>query len=214
MSESRVEILDRTVVFDGHFQMLRYRIRHWQFRGGMGPELVRELFARGHAAAVLPYDPVRDEVVLIEQFRVGALEAGREPWLLEPVAGILEPGETSAEVARREAVEEAGLTILDLVPVCNCFMSPGGSSEIVQCYIGRAETAAAGGVFGLDDEGEDIKVHVVPFDQALAWLDEGRLTVASTLLVMQWLARHRDSLRTHWRAAARRLKPGSAAANP
>jgi ADP-ribose diphosphatase len=198
MPEPAVEVLDRSVVFHGHFQMLRYRVRHWQFRGGMGPELVRELFARGHAAAVLPYDPVRDEVVLVEQFRVGALEAGHSPWLLEPVAGILEPGETAAEVARREAVEEAGLALLDLVPVCSCFMSPGGSSETVQCYIGRAETAAAGGVFGLDGEGEDIKVHVLPFAQALSRLDAGGFNVASTVLVMQWLARHHDSLRARW----------------
>lgn len=198
MAEKHVDILERTTVHDGHFQMVRYRLRHWQFGGGMGPELVRELFVRGHAAAVLPYDPIRDEVVLIEQFRVGALAAGHDPWLLEPVAGILEAGETADEVARREAIEEAGLPVLDLAPVCNCFMSPGGTSEIVQCYIGRVATAGAGGVFGLDDEGEDIKVHVVPFEQALAWLDQGRLQVASTLLTMQWLARHRDRLRSRW----------------
>ena len=198
MPESRVEILDRAVVFDGHFRMLRYRFRHWQFAGGMGPELVRELFARGHAAAVLPYDPVRDEVVLIEQFRIGAFEAGHDPWLLEPVAGIIEAGETAEQVAKREAVEEAGVEVLDLAPVCSCFMSPGGSSEVVQCYVGRVGTTAAGGVFGLVEEGEDIKVHVLPFEEALGRLDHGRLNVASTLLVMQWLARHRDGLRARW----------------
>jgi ADP-ribose pyrophosphatase len=200
MSHSGVEVLERSVVFRGHFQMLRYRVRHQLFRGGMGPELVRELFARGHAAAVLPFDPVRDEVVLVEQFRVGALEAGHHPWLLEPVAGILEPEEAAADVARREAVEEADLKVLDLAPVCNCFMSPGGSSETVQCYIGRTDTAGAGGVFGLDGEGEDIKVHVLPFAQALARLDDGLFNVASTVLVMQWLARNHDDLRDRWTA--------------
>jgi ADP-ribose pyrophosphatase len=201
MPDSRVEILDRTVAFDGHFRMLRYRLRHWQFAGGMGPDLVRELFTRGHAAAVLPYDPVRDEVVLIEQFRLGAFEAGHDSWLLEPVAGIIEAGETADQVARREAVEEAGLAILDLAPVCRCFMSPGGTSEVLQCYVGRADTAGAGGVFGVAAEGEDIKVHVLPFAKALAWLDQGRLNVASTLLVMQWLARHQERLRARWLAA-------------
>jgi ADP-ribose pyrophosphatase len=201
MSDARIEILDRTVVFDGYFQMVRYRLRHWQFAGGLGPELVREVFVRGHAAAVLPYDPVRDEVVLVEQFRTGALEADCDPWLLEPVAGIIEQGESAHEVARREALEEAGLEVLDLAPVCSCFMTPGGSSEIVHVFVGRVDATGAGGVFGLPDEGEDIKVHVLPFAKALGWLDEGRLRVATTLLAMQWLARHHEALRARWRQA-------------
>jgi ADP-ribose pyrophosphatase len=196
--DPRIEILDRTVVFDGHFQMVRYRLRHWQFAGGFGPELVREVFARGHAAAVLPYDPVRDEVALVEQFRVGALETTCDPWLLEPVAGIIEGNESPEQLARREALEEAGVEILDLAAVCSCFMSPGGSSEIVHVFIGRIDARDAGGVFGLPDEGEDIKVHVLPFAKLQAWLDEGRLRVASTLLAAQWLARHHAALRAHW----------------
>ena len=191
------------MVFEGHFRMVRYRLRHWQFAGGLGPELVREVFERGHAAAVLPYDPVRDEVVLIEQFRAGAVEAGCDPWLLETVAGIVEEGESADGVARREALEEAGLEILDLTPVCSCFMSPGGSSEIVHVYVGRADTAGAGGIFGLAGEGEDIKVHVLPFARAVGLLDEGRLRVAHTVLAMQWLARHHEALRARWRGRLR-----------
>lgn len=202
-SDSRIDVLDREVVYHGHFQMMRYRFRHWQFAGGMGPEVVRELFVRGHAASVMPYDPVRDEVVLIEQFRTGAYAAGHDPWLLEPVAGIIETGETPDQVARREAIEEAGLTLLDLAPICSCFVSPGGSSEFVACYVGRVDTSSAGGLFGLAEEGEDIKVHVLSFDEALARLDRGELNVVTTILSMQWLARHRDSLRDSWRAAAR-----------
>jgi len=203
MPEPRVEILDRTVVFDGYFRMVRYRLRHWQFAGGFGPELVREVFVRGHAAAVLPYDPVRDEVVLIEQFRAGALETPCDPWLLETVAGIIEDGERAEEVARREALEEAGLEVLDLAEVCSCFMSPGGSSEIVHVFVGRVDAAGAGGIFGLKGEGEDIKVHVLPFAQALALLDDGSLRVAHTLLAMQWLARHHEALRARWNEPAR-----------
>jgi ADP-ribose pyrophosphatase len=202
MPDPRVEILDRTVVFDGHFQMVRYRLRHWQFAGGFGPELRREVFLRGHAAAVLPYDPVRDEVALVEQFRVGALETPCDPWLLEPVAGIIEGDESAHEVARREALEEAGVAILDLAPVCSCFMSPGGSSEIVHVFIGRIDARGAGGIFGLKGEGEDIKVHLLPFARVQAWLDEGRLRVASTLLAAQWLARHHPALRARWCKAA------------
>jgi ADP-ribose pyrophosphatase len=207
MPDPRVEILDRTVVFDGHFKMVRYRLRHWQFAGGFGPELVREVFVRGHAAAVLPYDPVRDEVVLIEQFRAGALETPCDPWLLETVAGIIEDGESAEEVARREAQEEAGLEVLDLAAVCSCFMSPGGSSEIVHVSVGQVDAAGAGGIFGLKGEGEDIKVHVLPFAQALAMLDEGRLRVAHTLLAIQWLARHHEALRARWLARPGPLDP-------
>ena len=202
MSDPRVELLDRTVAFAGHFQIVRYRVRHGQFAGGMGPVLVREVFARGHAAAVLPYDPVRDEVVLVEQFRIGALETSYDPWLLEPVAGIIEDGESALEVAHRETIEEAGLMLLDLAPVCACFMSPGGSSEIVHVFVGRVETAGAGGVFGLPDEGEDIRTHVIPFEQARAWLDDGRLHVATTILALQWLALHHDALQARWAGAA------------
>jgi ADP-ribose pyrophosphatase len=202
MSDPRVELLDRTVAFAGHFQIVRYKVRHGQFAGGMGPVLVREVFARGHAAAVLPYDPVRDEVVLVEQFRIGALETSYDPWLLEPVAGIIEDGESALDVAHRETIEEAGLMLLDLAPVCACFMSPGGSSEIVHVFVGRVETAGAGGVFGLPDEGEDIRTHVVSFEQARAWLDDGRLHVATTILALQWLALHHDALQARWAGAA------------
>jgi ADP-ribose pyrophosphatase len=202
MPDPKVEILDRTVVFEGYFQMVRYRLRHWQFAGGFGPELVREVFVRGHAAAVLPYDPVRDEVVLVEQFRAGALETPCDPWLLEPVAGIIEDGEGADEVAAprgarggraRDPGPRRGLLL---------FMSPGGSSEIVHSFIGRVDATAAGGIFGLPGEGEDIKVHVLSYAKALGWLDGGCLRVASTLLAMQWLARHHEALRARWRQAA------------
>jgi nudix-type nucleoside diphosphatase (YffH/AdpP family) len=124
MTDPRVLVLEQTVAFDGFFKVIRYRLRHRQFAGGMGAELVREVLERGHAVVVLPFDPMRDQVVLIEQFRIGALGVVADPWLVEPVAGIIEPGETAPEVARREALEEAGLELMDLVPACSYFASP------------------------------------------------------------------------------------------
>jgi ADP-ribose pyrophosphatase len=165
----------------------------------MGRELSREVLERGHAVAVLPFDPVREEVVLIEQFRIGALGAVADPWLLEPVAGIIEPGEEVHEVARREAAEEAGLELLDLVPACAYFASPGGSSETCRVFIGRVDAAAAGGIFGRSDEGEDIKAHVVPLDEALAWLADDRVHAVTTIVALQWLALHRAKLVQRWR---------------
>jgi len=202
MTDSRVVVLEQAVAFAGFFKIVRYRLRHEQFAGGMGPELVREVLERGHAVAVLPFDPVRDQVVLIEQFRTGALGVVADPWLLEPVAGIIEPGERAPDVARREAAEEAGLELLELVPACTYFASPGGSTETCQVFIGRVDARNAGGIFGLPDEGEDIKAHVVALDQALAFLAENRIHAVSTIVALQWLALHRAELAERWGSAA------------
>ncbi|MGH6898451.1 MAG: NUDIX domain-containing protein [Geminicoccaceae bacterium] len=202
MTDPRVVVLEQTVAFAGFFKVMRYRLRHQQFAGGMGAELVREVLERGHAVVVLPFDPQRDQVVLIEQFRIGALGVVADPWLVEPVAGIIEPGERAPEVARREALEEAGLELLDLVPACSYFASPGGSTETCQVFIGRVDAASAGGIFGLAHEGEDIKVRVVPLEEALAWLGDGRIHAAPTVVALQWLALHRAELAKRWGGAA------------
>jgi ADP-ribose pyrophosphatase len=202
MPDPRVVVLEQTIAFDGFFKVIRYRLCHEQFAGGMGAELVREVLERGHAVVVLPFDPKRDQVVLIEQFRIGALGIVADPWLVEPVAGIIEPGERAPEVARREALEEAGLELLDLVPACAYFASPGGSTETCQVFIGRVDAAGAGGIFGLADEGEDIKVHVVPLEEALAWLGDGRIHAAPTIVALQWLALHRAEISERWGPAA------------
>jgi len=180
-ADRRVEVIERTVVFRGFFKLVRYRLRHSLFGGGMSPVLERELFDRGHAAVVLPYDPVREEVVLVEQFR---------------------PGEAAEEVARREAQEEAGLELLDLVPIGSYFPSPGASSEICAAYVARIDSRGAGGLFGLAGHGEDVKAHVVPLATALAWLEDGTLRAASALITLQWLALHRSALRARWELAA------------
>jgi ADP-ribose pyrophosphatase len=205
--DPRVELLERRIVYDGYFRIVRHRLRHELFAGGIGKELVREVFERGHAVAVLPYDPARDQVVLVEQFRIGALEVLSDPWLLEPVAGIIDEGETPVEVARREAIEEAGLELSDLIPACTYFVSPGGTSETCQVLIGRVEAPAAGGLHGLPDEGEDIRVHVVPLREALDGIDRGRVSVASTVVALQWLALHRDEVRARWAGAATLRSP-------
>ena len=194
-----VVVLEQTIAYDGHFKISRYRLRHRLFAGGMSRELMREVFERGHAVAVLPFDPERNQVVLIEQFRIGAFGVVDHPWLLEPVAGIIESGESAPEVARREAAEEAGLEFLDLVPACTYFASPGGSTETCQVCIGRIDVAGVGGIHGLADEGEDIKVHVMALDAALAGLRDGRIHAASTVVALQWLALHRAKLAERWR---------------
>jgi ADP-ribose pyrophosphatase len=199
MTGPRVEILEREVVFAGFFKLLRYRLRHRLFAGGMSRELVRESHERGDAAVVLPYDPVRGEVVLVEQFRIGAVERAGDPWLLEPVAGIVEPGEEPSDVAHREAREEAGLDLEDLIPIGVYYPSPGASSERCFAFVAKVDAQGAGGLFGLAEHGEDVKAHIVPLATALAWLEAGRIRVASTLITLQWLALHRAELDARWR---------------
>jgi ADP-ribose pyrophosphatase len=193
------ELLEREIVYQGFFRLARYRLRHALFEGGWSAPLTREIFERGHAAAVMPYDAQRDAVALIEQFRPGALEARDGPWLLEFVAGIIEPGESAEDVVRREAVEEAGCTIGALELISEYLVSPGGTTETTTLYAGQADLTGAGGIHGLDDENEDIRVHVVDAREAIAMADDGRVANAMGVIGLNWLARHRERLRGLWR---------------
>ena len=195
---TNVEVLEKTICFEGFFRIEKYRLRHRLFSGDWSQPLVREVFERGHAAAVLPYDPIRDEVILIEQFRVGALDAQDGSWLLEIVAGMIEAGETAQDVVKRESIEEADCIISDLIPLYDCFVSPGGTTERVALFCGRVDSTHAGGVHGAAEEGEDIKVHVVPLDTALTFLNSGKITSASAIIALQWLALNRASVHTRW----------------
>ncbi len=199
MSEERVVSVERRTAFKGYFEIGEYRFRHTLYAGGVGPEVKREIFERGHAATVLPYDPVRDAVVLIRQFRPGAHVAGVHPWIWEIVAGIIDEGETTEAVARREAREEADLDILELMPMHTYLSSPGGTSETVTQYLGRVDASTAGGVHGLATEGEDILVGVFSLDEARAMLERGEIASASGLASMLWLLLHRDKVRERWR---------------
>ncbi|MHA1599232.1 MAG: NUDIX domain-containing protein [Alphaproteobacteria bacterium] len=194
----RVEILARTTPYRGYFRIEKYRLRHRRFDGTWSEVMDREVFARPPAAAVLPYDPVRDVVVLIEQFRIGAHVAGVDPWLVEVVAGIIEPGETPEEVAHREAIEEAGCHILTLELIGRILPSPGGDSELVDLYCGKVDSAGIGGLHGLDHEHEDIRAFVLPFAQAFERVTESEVTNANALIALQWLALNRDRLREAW----------------
>ena len=196
-----VELIGKEVVHDGYFRLDRYRLRHRQFAGGLGPVLTREILERGRVAAVLPVDPARDRVVLIEQFRPGAWAAGWDPWLLECVAGVIEPGETPEELARREAQEEAGCIVTDLVAIATFLTSPGATTETVRLFCGRVDSEGVGGLHGLATEGEDIRVSVLPVEEAVALLDAGRIVNAKTIIALHWIARHYSSLKTQWSSA-------------
>lgn len=193
-----VEIVQRDTCFQGFYRLDRVRLRHELFSGGMGREISRELFVRHDAVCVLPYDPRRDEVVLIEQFRVGALGKTANPWLVELVAGLIDKDEQPEEVAHREAQEEAGLTFSALWPMTRYFPSPGGSDELVHLYLGRCSSEGAGGLHGLEEEGEDIRVRVWAFEDALQAVRDGLIANAASIIALQWLALNRDEVRGMW----------------
>jgi len=199
MTRDDVEIIETETVWKGYFRVDRLKMRHRLFAGGWSAPITREVFERGHAAALLPYDPVRDEVVLLEQFRVGALTAGEQPWLIEIVAGIIEDGETALDVVRREAVEEAGCDVTDIIPMMDIMTTPGGSSETIAIFLGRVDSAGVGGIHGLPEEDEDIRVFTEPLDSAMARIADGGITNITAIVALQWLALNREKLRREWR---------------
>ncbi|MGM0769394.1 MAG: NUDIX domain-containing protein [Pseudomonadota bacterium] len=195
---SDVKVEKRETVFQGFFRMDKLWLTHPRFDGRDMPVFTRELFIRGDATCVLPYDPQRDEVVLLEQFRLGALGRNQSPWLLELVAGMNEDGETPEEVAQREGQEEAGLTFSVLEKICDYLVSPGGSTELIHLYCGRISTESAGGLFGVEHEHEDIRAHVVSADEAIAMIADGRINNAAAIIALQWLQLNRPRLREGW----------------
>lgn len=203
-----VEIVEEETVYRGYFRVDRWRLRHRLFAGGWSQPFFRELFDRGHAVAVILYDAAADKLVLIEQFRVGALAASRapectqpfNPWLVEVVAGIIDDGETAEAVARREAGEEAGCPVKEIFEVCRFVLTPGVSSETITLFCALVDAPASGGIHGLDHEHEDIRVLVVPAAEAFGWLEAGRITNATALIALQWFRLHHAEVRARWHA--------------
>ncbi|PSW15096.1 ADP-ribose diphosphatase [Photobacterium sanctipauli] len=182
-----IEVLSTEPLYQGYFSMVKYRFRHRLFAGGWSVPIERELFERGHAAALLPYDPITDRVVIVEQFRVGAMAANCAPWQLEIVAGIIEEGECSEEVVSREAVEEAGVSVSHLEKISRYLSSSGGCSETLDIFVGRVDSNLAKGIHGLEEEGEDIRVHVVSREVAYQWVESGKIENAASIIALQWL---------------------------
>ncbi len=191
-------VVSKQLLFQGHLKLFGVELKHELFAGGQSPVLRRELLDRGRAVAVLPYDPRRDEIVLIEQFRIGAGEDPSGPWLIEIIAGLQEPDESPLQVVHREAAEEAGCALADLIPIHRYYSSPGSSNEQVQVYFARTDTTDLGGIHGVDEEGEDIRVQVIRSDTAFEWLDTGRIDSALPIIALQWFRLNRDNIRAQW----------------
>lgn len=179
------------------FGLTRFDVAFERFDGTRTDPVSREGFVAFDAALVLPYDPVRDQVLLIEQLRYGPiLRTDPRPWVLEPIAGLVDANEAPETCARREAVEEAGLTLHTLEKMAQVYASPGYSSEFFHCYLGLAELShETGRIAGLDSENEDIRSHILSFDTAMALVDSGEVNAGPLAMMLLWLARHRERLR-------------------
>ncbi len=193
-TKSDYELTAKKSLFKGFFKIDLYQFRHKLFAGGWSGEISREILERGHAVAVLPYDPVLDRFVFIEQFRAGAIATSDNPWLMEIVAGVIDAGETTEAVAIREAEEEAGLQITQLIPLLNYLPSPGGMSERIYLYLGAVDSSEAGGIHGLETENEDIKVHCIDVDETMELLAQGKFENSAIIIALQYFALHKETL--------------------
>ncbi len=191
-------------VWDGRFPLDLVHFRHRRFDGGLSGPRIWEVWRRGRAAAVLPYDPVADVVVLIEQFRLPALVAGLDPVLVELPAGLCDDGETPEQTARREMQEEMALAVADLIRIGGFLLTPGGADEVCELYVGRvvappADAQGIAGHAGIAEEDEDIRTRVWPASQAIDAAVAGQFTNSVTAIALLWLAARRDHLRAAWR---------------
>ena len=191
----RWKLEQHLTLFEKYFRLDEYSITHELFGGGSSPVFTREIFERGVVVAVLPFDPQRGKVVLIEQFRAGAIDDADGPWLIECVAGVIDAGESEEQVALRESHEEAGCTISKLETISRYYVSPGGTTEHCSLFCGIVDSEGVGGIHGLPHEHEDIRVMVIDAVQAYAWVREGRIRSSASIIALQWLELNEARLR-------------------
>ena len=197
--ELKIEVDHRETLFDSFLRVDRLKLRHSLFAGGWSELMTRELILRPRAVGVLLFDPAQQQVVLVRQIRVGMLDEGQNPWLLELVAGMVESGEEPIEVAARESLEEANTKPQDLLQICEYYNSPGISNERITLFCGRVDATQAGGIFGLDAEHEDIEVVVLSLADALAKVASGEINNAMSIIALQWLQLNQPMLEESWK---------------
>lgn len=193
-----IHILQREICYQGFLQLEKLHFKHRLFSGAMSGVIKREVMRRKNAVAVLPWDPVRDEVVLIKQLRIAVLENGANPWQLEIIAGMIETGEQDEAVARREAEEEAGILLGNMHQALSYFSSPGALNERITLFIAEVDATKATGVHGLSAENEDILVQVLSRQDAFNLLAQGGIVNAASVIGLQWLALNCNWLQAEW----------------
>ncbi len=191
------KIHQKQLVYNGHFKLTKYELSHEKYNGETTPLLHRELVERNDAVAMLAYDPITDEVVLVEQFRMGAITED-QPWLIEIVAGLIEADESPEEVVIRESQEEIGCVPSELIKIAGFYTSPGGNSEWIHLYIGKISVDELSNSGGLEEEGEDINPIVVPASDVPFILSTGEVRSAIAIIGLQWFVQNRKNIRQAW----------------
>jgi ADP-ribose pyrophosphatase len=197
-NQKDVEVISRTAIHDGFFKVEVLELRHRLFEGGWSADLQREFISKDRAVGVLLFDPWRDELVLVRQFRVGLVSEDQDPWLLELVAGMAGKGESDSSVAKREAIEEADCEPDHLISICEYYNSPGCSNEKIGLYCGQVDAKDAGGVGGLAQEHEDIEIVVMGLNDAIEELNSGAINNAMTVIALQWLQLNKAEVIGRW----------------
>lgn len=194
---AQVQVKDRRAVYQGFFRYDTAALHVPQYGGGMGGRIDREIYVGVDAALILPYDPTTDAVVMIEQFRCGPWGRGDpEPWSLEPVAGLVDPGETPQQTAHREGAEETGLRFKRLEQMTGVYASPGYTTDYFHCFLGLCSLDQRDHwIGGKPEEHENIRSHMVSYDRAMDMVDSGEINVGPLVMMLLWLARHRDRIR-------------------
>ena len=194
---SDVVVVAERLPYARFFAVEEYDVSWRRFDGAMSEVVTRAAFVSGDAVTVLPYDPVRDLVLVVEQFRAGPLARGDgQAWQIEAIAGRIDPGETPEDAARREAVEEAGLRLDLLLEVARYYTSTGAVSEYIYGYVALVDLPdGSAGVFGVEDEAEDIRGHLISFDRLMELVASGEIENAPLILTALWLQRERGRLR-------------------
>ena len=200
MTDTDVKIIEKKSVHNGFCHIEHYTMQHRTFGGKWTSVYDRELMIKPKVAAALPYDPQHDKVLLIEQFRVGALGQVQNPWLIEIVAGIMdqEHEESYEDLIRRETQEEACLTIEKLLPVYDFLVTPGCSTEKVKLFCAKVDSTKAPNFCGLADECEDIKIHLLSTQEAFAAVHSGQINNALAIIALQWLELNLDAVNKKW----------------
>jgi len=190
----KFNIINYKKIYDGFCKVFKIKFNHTKFNGSVSNTVEHELFVRQPCVGVLPYNPNTNEVILIKQFRIGAIDPLKnfkpnfDPWLLEIVAGVIDKeNESSESTAIRECIEEAGCTIDKLIPMHDYLVSPGANNERIQLYCGLFSHEYTPGIFGLHHENEDIKTYIITLDEASELLESGTICNAASIVALQWL---------------------------
>ncbi len=182
----KFKIINNRNIYSGFFKMSEVTLKYKKFDGSWSNEVKRELFTGAQVSAVLPYDPIKKEIILIQQFRPGTISKNVGNYLEEIVAGIIDPGEDPQTAAKRECLEETGCEVRKLIPIQNYFPAPGSSESFYHLYLAEIETFKGKRIMGLKTENEDILVKSYKISEVKNKLLNGKILNGLALIALQW----------------------------